>query len=50
MHVLRKGKAFPQIRRRSRGSSLAGPSVIWTSLKFSRPLHGLTSTNHCPLT
>ena len=34
MHILQKGEAFPQIRRRSRGSSLTGPSVIWTSLAF----------------
>jgi hypothetical protein len=32
MHTLRKGEAFPQVRRRSRRSSFAGPSVIWTSL------------------
>jgi hypothetical protein len=31
MHVLRKGEAFPQVRRRSRRSSLTGPRVIWTS-------------------
>jgi len=30
--VFRKGEAFPQIRRRSRRSSLTGPSAIWTGL------------------
>ena len=37
MHVLRKGEAFPQIRRRSRGSSLTGRGVIWTS--SGKPYH-----------
>ena len=32
--VLRKGKAFPQVRRQSRGSSLIGSSVICTCLRL----------------
>ena len=35
--IFRKGKAFPQDKRRSRKSSLPDSSVIWTSLRHGVP-------------
>ena len=42
MRTLRKGEAFPQVRRRSRKSSLTGSCVIRTSpgLAPARPPQG----------
>jgi len=45
----RKGKAFPQIGRRSRGSPLTAPAVIWKSLARELPLRTFPLPFHLPL-